>query len=66
MEEGNQTESDLIYAQKLLDRHGAVKDTLDRAKHYADKACDALAIFPDSEWKAALLEAVAFCIARSH
>jgi octaprenyl-diphosphate synthase len=66
LEEGNQTPDDLIYAQKLMERHGAINDTLDRARHYGDIACDALAIFPDSEWKSALLEAVAFCIARAH
>jgi octaprenyl-diphosphate synthase len=66
IEKGDQTPDDLIYAQKLLDRHGAIKDTIDRARHYGDKACDALAIFPDSPWKDALLEAVAFCIARSN
>jgi octaprenyl-diphosphate synthase len=66
LEEGNQTPDDLIYAQKLMERHGAINDTLDRASHYGDIACDALAIFPDSEWKSALLEAVAFCIARAH
>jgi octaprenyl-diphosphate synthase len=30
-----------------------------------DISRDALAIFPDSEWKAALLEAVDFCVARA-
>jgi hypothetical protein len=29
-------------------------------------AKDALAIFAESEWKESLLEAVDFCIARSH
>ncbi len=66
LEEGNQTADDLNYAQKLMDRHGAVSDTFDRARHYGDIACDALAIFPDSAWKSAMLDAVAFCIARGH
>ena len=66
MEEGNQTSDDLIYAQKLMDRHGCLAETLDRARHYGQLSKDALAIFADSEWKAALLEAVDFCIARSH
>ncbi len=65
LEEGNQTPDDLVYAQKLMERHGAVADTLERARHYGDIACDALAIFPDSRWKSALLEAVAFCISRA-
>jgi octaprenyl-diphosphate synthase len=65
MEEGDQTADDLIYAQKLMDRHGAVADTIERANHYGDIARDALAIFPDSDYKSALLEAVDFCVARA-
>lgn len=66
LEDGNQTADDLIYAQKLMERHGALKETNDRARHYGQMAKDALAIFAESEWKSALLEAVDFCIARSH
>jgi octaprenyl-diphosphate synthase len=65
MEEGNQTTDDLVYAQKLMDRHGAIADTQDRARHYGQLAKEALAIFADGPWKAALLEAVDFCIART-
>jgi octaprenyl-diphosphate synthase len=49
-----------------MDRHGALTDTIDRARHYGDIARDALAIFPDGEYKAALLEAVDFCVARAY
>ncbi len=66
MEKGDQTDDDLQYATKLMDRHGALSDTIERARHYGDMACDALAIFPDSQWKEALAEAVAFCISRAH
>ncbi len=66
MEHGDQTDDDLIYATKLMERHGALNDTIDRARHYGDMACDALAIFPDGEYKDALLEAVAFCTSRAH
>jgi octaprenyl-diphosphate synthase len=66
LEEGNQTADDLVYAQKLMERHGAITDTIERAKHYGDIARDALAIFPDSPHKAALLEAVDFCVARAY
>jgi octaprenyl-diphosphate synthase len=55
----------LIYAQKLMTKHGAIADTIERANHYGDIARDALAIFPDSKWKSALLEAVDFCIVRA-
>ncbi|MBG1233323.1 polyprenyl synthetase family protein [Aestuariivirga litoralis] len=66
MEEGNQTPDDLVYATKLMERHGALADTIERARHYGSIACDALAIFPESEWKESLIEAVAFCISRAH
>ena len=66
LEDGEQSPDDLLYATKLMERHGALSDTVDRARHYGAMACDALAIFPDSEWKAALLESVAFCISRAH
>jgi octaprenyl-diphosphate synthase len=66
LEDGQQTDDDFIYAQKLMARHKAIDDTIDRAEHYADIARDALAIFPDGQWKLALLEAVDFCVHRAH
>lgn len=66
MEDGQQTPDDLTYATKLMERHSAIKDTVERARHYGSIAVDALAIFPDNVWKEALVEAVAFCIARAH
>jgi octaprenyl-diphosphate synthase len=66
MEDGNQTADDLLYAQKLLERHGAIAETLNRAGHYGQIAKDALGIFAGSEWKEALLEAVDFTIGRTH
>jgi octaprenyl-diphosphate synthase len=66
LENGDQTADDLLYAQKLMDRHDAIADTIERARHYGDIARDALAIFPDGPYKAALLEAVDFCVARAY
>ena len=66
LEDGEQTPDDLTYAKKLMERHGALADTIDRANHYGDIARDALAIFPDSDLKAALLEAVDFCVSRAY
>ena len=54
LEDGNQTPDDLIYAQKLMERHDAIADTVERARHYGDIARDALAIFPDGPYKSAL------------
>jgi octaprenyl-diphosphate synthase len=47
-------------------KHRALDDTLGRAQHYGAIARDALALFPDSSMKSALVETVDFCIARTH
>jgi len=47
-----------------MQKHHALSDTMERARHYGAIARDALAIFPDCDAKAALLEAVAFCVDR--
>jgi octaprenyl-diphosphate synthase len=59
-------DGDLAHAISLLVRTRALKDTVERARHYGAMAHDALAPLPDEPCKAALLEAVAFCIARAH
>jgi octaprenyl-diphosphate synthase len=64
--EGGIGEADLAHAVALLDRTRALKDTVERARHYGAMARDALAPLRESACKAALLEAVAFCIARAH
>ena len=66
LEDGEQCEEDLGRAFELLERHNALADTVERAHHYGAIARDALAIFPDSAHKAALLEAVDFCVNREH
>jgi octaprenyl-diphosphate synthase len=66
LEEGDQAADDLLYAQKLIERHNAIADTVERARHYGAIARDALAIFPDSDHKSALAEAVDFCVARAY
>jgi octaprenyl-diphosphate synthase len=66
LERGDQNDDDLETALSLMHKHEAIKDTIDRAKHYGAIARDALAIFAPSEHKSALLEAIEFCIARAH
>ena len=66
MEEGNQRDGDLERAISLIQDHGAIQDTLERAQHYGAMARDSLAIFPDCEEKEKLHEVVEFCIKRSH
>jgi octaprenyl-diphosphate synthase len=58
--------ADLNHAVALLERTRALKDTVERARHYGAMASDALAPLPDEPFRNALLEAVAFCIARAH
>ena len=64
--EQDDTGTDLAHAQALMSRHGALDDTVKRARHYGDRARDALAIFPESPVKSALLDIVAFCIDRAY
>jgi octaprenyl-diphosphate synthase len=62
----DQNPGDLAHAQMLMERHGALRDALERARHYGAIARDALGIFPDSEAKRALTEVVDFCIERAY
>ena len=64
LEHGAIEKGDLERVIGLMRSHKAIEDTAERARHFGAVACDALAPFPDSEQKAALLEAVDFCIAR--
>ena len=66
LQDGNQTDEDLDRAVALMETHGALRDTVERARHYGSIARDALEIFPDSEHKAALMEAVDFCVERAY
>jgi octaprenyl-diphosphate synthase len=66
LEDGDVSEDDLATALAILRRHRALEDTLERARHYGAMARDALALFPKSPMKHALLQVVDFCIARAH
>src|SRR5262247_4083720 len=66
LEDGNAADADLDEAIALMAKHRALEDTIQRARHYGAIAKDALALFPASPMKAALEEAVEFCIARSN
>ena len=66
LQNGEIEEADLGEALGFMTRHGAIKDTVERAEHYGAVALDALAIFPDTPHKTALMDAVAFCIRRAH
>jgi octaprenyl-diphosphate synthase len=66
LEQGEITDNDLDTAVGLMIKHRALEDTIKRAQHYGAIARDALALFPGSEMKQALEEAVEFCTARTH
>jgi len=59
-------DADLAHAVQLLRRTRAIDDTLARARHYGQRAIDALHCFPASQTKAAMVEAVEFAIARAY
>ncbi len=63
---GNVRDGDLEHAAELMIKHNALEDTIKRAQHYGDIAKDAMAIFPDSKHKSALLETIDFCVSRKH
>ncbi|WCS24919.1 polyprenyl synthetase family protein [Methylobacterium sp. NMS14P] len=65
LQQGEIGETDLETALDLLQRHGALEETVARAHHYGAEARAALDIFPDGPVKAALLGAVEFCVARA-
>src|SRR6476619_3493355 len=59
------SDDDLAHAIELLRDTDALADTLERARQYARRAIDALAIFPGGKAKAALIEAAEFAVARA-
>ena len=64
MESDEADEKALEHAMELLARHGAIPDTVARARHYGEIARDALAPLPAGKYKDALLEVVEFCVSR--
>lgn len=64
MEEGDQRDGDLEMAINLMAQHGALEATVERSRHYGAIARDALEIFPESQHKSALVDAIRFSVAR--
>ncbi|OYW87116.1 MAG: farnesyltranstransferase [Sphingobium sp. 32-64-5] len=60
------SDEDLAHATALMVKAGAIADTLARARHYGQRAIDALAPFSNGKAKDALVEAVEFAIARAY
>jgi len=60
------SEADLAEAIALIERHNAIADTRERARHFAARAIDAISIFPDGKARQAMAEAAQFAVARGH
>jgi octaprenyl-diphosphate synthase len=66
MERLEQEEGDLGQAIALLQKLGVLDETAARARDYAVRAKQALAVFPDGEIRAAMMEAVDFAVDRAY
>ncbi len=60
------TDEDLAHAIALVRATGAIEDTIERARHFGQRAIDALGPFGRGNAKAALVEAVEFAISRGY
>ena len=60
------SDEDLAHAIGLLRSTEALSDTIERARQYGRRAIDALARYPASTAKAALIEAAEFAVARAY
>ncbi|RWX77160.1 polyprenyl synthetase family protein [Neorhizobium lilium] len=64
IEKGDSSDDNLEKALGLINKYGALNDTIGRALHYGTIARDALAPLPHTPMKAALLEVIDFSIQR--
>ena len=65
IEHGQNDNSRLEEAMRLMHEHNALGDTLERARHYCELAKDALATFEDSDHKRALVEVLEYSLMRA-
>ena len=65
LEDMEQRTGDLEHAMALVEHHGALAETLCRARGYATSAIEALSVFPDGPERRALTEAASFATERS-
>ena len=57
---------DLEEAVRLIGKHDAVADTKARARHFAQRAIDALSMFPDGKARQAMTQAALFAVSRGY
>jgi len=60
------SDADFVHAIDLVRRSRAVDDTLARARHYGQRAIDAIGGFANGKAKDAMIEAVEFAVARAY
>ncbi|MBX9897703.1 MAG: polyprenyl synthetase family protein [Qipengyuania sp.] len=60
------SDADLAEAIRLIAKYDAVVATRERARHFAQRAIDAISIFPESRARAAMAEAARFAVARGY
>ncbi len=58
------TDADLAQAVELINSHDTVSATRDRARHFAQRAIDAIAGFPAGPARSAMAEAAEFAVSR--
>ncbi|MBA3054172.1 MAG: polyprenyl synthetase family protein [Sphingomonadales bacterium] len=59
-------DEDLAHAVHLINKHNTVAATRERARHFAQRAIDAIAGFPAGPARAAMAEAAEFAVARRY
>ncbi|WP_265515848.1 polyprenyl synthetase family protein [Nitratireductor luteus] len=64
IEENECDDAALQKALGLMNKHGAIGDTISRARHFGEIARDALAPLKNTPQKAALFDVIDFCISR--
>ena len=60
------SDDDFVQAVALIRRTRAIDDTLARARHYGQRAIDALGLFGPSKAKDTMVEAVEFAVSRAY
>jgi len=66
LERMEQDERDLDHAIALLHKHGALDETAARARRYAEKAKQSLAVFAEAPVRDAMMEAADFAVDRAY
>ncbi len=66
IEKSDRCESDFVRARSLMSRHGTLKDTLDLARRYGERARQALHGVSDNAYRRALDGVIGFCVDREY